>query len=71
MMSNLTYGIRQPWELNKYYNNPSALGKILRDLKEAGRQFYVDQAGEPTVKVGGQWMGYEAAIKEEIKRSNK
>lgn len=64
-MSDLIYGIRQPWEVDKYYNDPATLGSILKAIVASGREYYVDMKGEPTVKVGGQWMGYEDAMNKE------
>jgi hypothetical protein len=57
-MSKLDYGIRQPWMINKYFNQPAVLGAVLTKIVELGLQFYVGQCGEPFVKWRGQWVGY-------------
>lgn len=57
-MNKLDYGIRAPWQINKYYCQPKVLGAILTRIKDLGMVFYVDQQGEPTLKYGGKWMSY-------------
>jgi hypothetical protein len=57
-MSKLDYGIRQPWLINKYFNDSAVLGSILAKISELGLRYYVDANGEPLLHYRGDWMPY-------------
>lgn len=59
MNNKLDYGIKAPWQVNKYYCQSKVLAAILTRIHELGMVYYVCQSGEPTVRYGGEWMGYK------------